>query len=315
MSWSEERLHRWLARRPRPVRLVGSRAHDAAVVQRLGARPVLCVDSCIEGVHFASSCAPARVGAKAAARALSDLAATAAEARGLLLALHAPPSRSDAWMRALIEGVAREAQRHGAELWGGDLAAAPGPAAATVSALGVLPGRRRAPGRDRAVPGQRVLLSGPVGGSLLGRHLKIEPRLSAGRWLWECGATALMDISDGLALDLWRLARTSGVRIEVELSELPLHRDALRRSRTSGRSALDHALHDGEDHELLACMSSPATRRALEQAPEHAPALVEIGRVRAGSGLYLRDRAGVGPWRAWHRAGGYVHGEPGIDGP
>jgi len=210
MSWSEERLHRWLARRPRPARLVGSRAHDAAVVERLGARPVLCADSCIEGVHWASDCAPGRVGAKAAARALSDLAATAAEARGLLLALHAPPTRSDAWMRALIEGVAREAERHGAELWGGDLAAAPGPVAAAVSALGTLPGRRRAPGRDRARPGQRVLLSGPVGGSLLGRHLSIEPRLAAGRWLWERGATAMMDVSDGLALDLWRLYTNFG---------------------------------------------------------------------------------------------------------
>jgi len=309
MSWSEERLHRWLARRPRPARLVGSRAHDAAVVERLGARPVLCADSCIEGVHWASDCAPGRVGAKAAARALSDLAATAAEARGLLLALHAPPTRSDAWMRALIEGVAREAERHGAELWGGDLAAAPGPVAAAVSALGTLPGRRRAPGRDRARPGQRVLLSGPVGGSLLGRHLSIEPRLAAGRWLWERGATAMMDVSDGLALDLWRLARSSGVRIELELSERPRHRDALRRARASGRSALDHALHDGEDHELLAALSPAAARSALAEAPGHVPGLVEIGRVREGSGLYLRAQAGVGPWRAWRRAGGYVHGE------
>jgi thiamine-monophosphate kinase len=303
LTWSEDRLHRGLARGAAPRGLHGSRGHDAAVLARLRGHPVVCVDATIEGVHFDPRTAPAHVGRKAVGRALSDLAATAARPRAILLALCAPKSRTERWVREVLAGARRAARADGADLVGGDLSCAAGPAAVVVTALGDLVGTRRPPGRDRARPGQVVVLTGPVGGSRLGRHLRVRPRLREGERLFAAGATALMDVSDGLAWDLFRLARASRVRIEIESSAVPVHADARRAARQDGRTPLDHALHDGEDHELIAAL--PA--RALDRLKRSAPAVAVIGRVRSGSGLWIL--ADDGRARRWRPAeGGWKHG-------
>jgi thiamine-monophosphate kinase len=298
MSWSEDSLHRWLLRRSRPGVLAGSRGHDAAVLRALRGRPVVCVDQTLVGVHALPEARPGDLGRKAANRALSDLAATAARPRALTLALAAPAELEERWLRAVIAGVAAAAEACGADLVAGDLSGTPGPASLSVTAIGELAGRRRPPGRDRARPGQRLVLTGPVGGSLAGRHLRFRPRLTEGRALWEAGATAMMDISDGLAWDLHRLARASGVQLLLE--RVPVHRDARRASRESGRSPLEHALHDGEDHELVATLPAGAALPA---------GTVEIGRVREGRGLLLGGELAEPP-RRWDPAeGGWRHGD------
>ncbi|MDP6538549.1 MAG: thiamine-phosphate kinase [Planctomycetota bacterium] len=299
--WDEDRLHRWLASLEAPPVLVGSRGHDAAVLTAGGGRRVLCVDATVEGIHARPGTAPSHLGRKAAARALSDLAATAARPAAWRLALRAPRERSTAWMRAAIVGVRREGARHGAPLVGGDLTCAPGSASFTVSALGTLAGRRAPVGRDRARVGDLVILSGAVGGSALGRHLRLRPRLALGAALHAAGARAMMDVSDGLALDLWRVARASGVRIVLD--RVPLHRDARRAARLDGRSALWHGLHDGEDHELVATMSRTAWARA------RLPQTSVIATVRRGTGLFLSGALLGEDGRLWSPLeGGYRHG-------
>ena len=110
-----------------------------------------------------------------------------------------------------------------------------------------------------------------------------------------------MDVSDGLAWDLFRLARAAGVRIVLE--QVPLHADARRAARASGRAPIDHGLHDGEDHELIATLSSSRARRILLQRPGWS----DIGRVEPGRGLRL-ELAGE-PARDWKPAeGGWRHG-------
>lgn len=307
VGWSEDSIHRWLSSRPRPVTLSGSRGHDAAVLARIRHRPVICVDQTIEGVHFEPTSAPALVGRKAAARALSDLAATAARPLAILVALSAPRNRSEAWIRSVLAGARAAAQSCGADLVGGDLACARGPACISVTAVGVTTGRRAAPGRDRARPGQTLVLTGPVGGSLLGRHLRVRPRILAGARLFAAGATAMMDVSDGLAWDLHRLARASGVRIDLDLERVPVHADARAAGLRDGREALDHALHDGEDHELLATL--PASRVALARG--RIRGLASIGRVSRGSGLWLHGslHGSRGEARRWKPSeGGWKHG-------
>ena len=276
-GWSEERVLAWLSRRPQPECLAGSWHHDAAVLRRQIGRPVTCTDQAIEGIHAQLDGSPRKLGAKAVARTLSDLAATAATPVAVSLALRAPREREERWLKEAITGAAKEAERHGAALIAGDLSAAPGPAGLAVTAHGRLPGRRTPPGRDRAQPGQALVLTGPVGGSLLGRHERIQPRLAAGRQLWLAGATALMDVSDGLALDLHRLARAS--KVAFELLKLPIHRDARRAARTSGRLPLEHALGDGEDHELLACLPRRSAERLLAQGLVGCPGATWIGNV------------------------------------
>jgi thiamine-monophosphate kinase len=306
MSWNEANLHRWLAQRPRPARLAGSQGHDAAVLRPLRGRAVWCTDQVVLGVHLELTDPPRWLGRKAVDRTLSDLAACGAEPRGVLLALRLPAEWSEAQVRAVIRAADGRARALGAELLGGDLVAAPGPAAATVSALGELPARGSVPGRDRARPGQVLLLTGPVGGSRLGRHRRIEPRLAAGVALREAGATALMDVSDGLWLDASRLARASGVGLELELARLPLHRDAHRATRSSGQSALEHALGDGEDHELLATLAPRRGAQLLARGLEGCPSARVIGRVVEGQGLRLLDERGA-PCSPPTRAG-WLHG-------
>ncbi|MEW6074604.1 MAG: thiamine-phosphate kinase [Planctomycetota bacterium] len=300
-------MHRWLLRSLAGGRgaLAGSWGHDAAVLRPSGGREVACTDQTIEGVHFARGTSAAAVGRKAVARALSDIAATAARPRAVLVALHAPRATDERWIRDALRAARDTARAAGAELVGGDLAAAPGPRSLAVTALGVLEGRRRPPGRDRARPGQIVLLSGPVGGSSLGRHLAIVPRLALGRFLHRAGATALMDVSDGLALDLARLAERSGVRIDLEA--IPVHPDARRLARRTGRLAQDHALSDGEDHELLATLAAAAVPRLLAAACRRFPGLAVVGRVRRGRGLWLRA-AESGALAPWSGTGGWIHG-------
>lgn len=275
------------------------------MLTRTKGREVCCVDQTIEGVHFESETPPAKVGFKAAGRSLSDLAATAARPRALLLAISAPRECSDRWLRSVITAVSKRGAEFGAELVAGDLAAAPGPRSVCVTALGEFCGLGRPPGRDRIRAGDALVSTGLLGGSRRGRHLRIEPRIAAGQWLAANGATALMDVSDGLALDLWRMARASGVRVRLD-SAHP-HRDAQRIAKSSGRTATWHALHDGEDHELLAAVSQ-ARWRALQETGRGRE-LHLLGRALPGSGLELA--AGLLNEEAsdWQPSdGGYLHG-------
>ena len=310
MTWSELSLHRWLAKRAKPAELVGSQGHDAAVLRQRGERPVLCVDACVEGVHFSSKDPLAQVGRKAASRVLSDLGACGANPRALLLALRAPAEWRERDLRALIKAVDRQGRSFGAPLVGGDTTLAPGPLALTVTGFGGLPGRRKPVGRDRARPGQVVLLTGPVGGSLLGRHLRFTPRVEEGSFFARLGATAMMDVSDGLALDLARIAAASGVRIVVE--PLPIHPDARRRSRSTGRSPEEHALTDGEDHELIVVLPKAIWERSQSTVARRFPQVSVLGRVERGQGVdfeaCLGEQTDLLRRLADPNAGGWSHG-------
>ncbi len=309
-GWDEARLLAWLARRGVPRGVVGSAMHDAAVLggqfvfpaRAAPGRLVVCTDQAIVGVHVTAEASPARLGRKAIDRTASDLAATAAMPVGFLVTLRLGDGANEHGARAILRGAIARARALGADVVGGDISAGPGATGVAVTALGHIPGDRRPPGRDRARPGDVVLVTGPTGGSALGRHLAITPRLGAGRALWKAGARALMDVSDGLGIDLERLARASGVAIHLRL--IPEHRDALRAAHASGRSPRDHALEDGEDHELIACMAPAKARAALASGIPGAPAARLVGTVVAGDGLHLVGDDGVP--RRW-RGSGFVH--------
>ena len=145
-------MHRWLARRFGRARILsGSPMHDAACLRPVPGRPTLCTDQTLEGVHFEPGVPGRKAGAKAVARVLSDLAATAARPYAITLGLAAPGDRSESYLRAVIEGAAEMAERFGAQLVCGDLAVVDGPLSLVVSGLGHVRGRARSVGRDRAV--------------------------------------------------------------------------------------------------------------------------------------------------------------------
>ena len=262
---------------------------DAAVVAPAHDRLVACCDPVVVGVHCAPDAKPAAIAHKAVARNLSDLAAMGATPRHLLVAVLVPKDLGRPPLDALMRGLARAARRFGVTIVGGDVGSTPGPWTVVVTALGEISGRPLR--RDGLAVGDALHVTGPLGGSILGRHLRFEPRIAAGLALAASDAvSACMDVSDGLVLDLWTMLRASGCPgADIDAAALPVHADARRLARQDGTPALDHALFDGEDHELLFGVRG----RAAVPTGLGAVAGRPIGRVSATPGIRLVTNDGV----------------------
>ncbi|MBP7830109.1 MAG: thiamine-phosphate kinase [Kiritimatiellae bacterium] len=263
---------------------------DVAVVEHAGAHDLLLTsDAVIEKVHFLSDAEPGRVGHKAVGRVLSDFAAMGGEPLWALVDLVAPPDTQVEWAEAVYRGAARLASRFNLAIIGGDTTGGP------VRELHVFGVGRVPVGtavlRSGARPGDVLYVTGALGGSLAGRHLSFEPRVAEGLWLREGRwATAMMDISDGLLVDLARLLERSGAGAELRAERVPVSPEA--RAAKDGRSLLDHALADGEDYELLFTVpADKATAFVSAWAAQFDLPCTAIGAI-AGENLVLLDQAG-----------------------
>jgi thiamine-monophosphate kinase len=222
---------------------------DCAVVREAGQSGsdlVLTSDPVIDGVHFDQAAAPYDIGVKAVGRVLSDIAAMGASPRWLLVNVAAPSDCEIERIEAIYDGMGAMAAAAGASIVGGDMAEAP-TLALHLFGVGLVP-RGQALLRSGATAGDHLFVTGRLGGSLLGRHLAVEPRLAEGAFLREW-ASAMMDVSDGIATDLRHLATMSGVGFHLDAAAIPVAPAA--HAMGSGHSPLHHALHDGEDFELL----------------------------------------------------------------
>jgi len=252
-------------------------------------------DMLIENTHFRRAThSPADIGWKALARGLSDIAAMGGDPRFCLVSLALAPWCDAAWVDGFFRGLLRLAARSGAVLAGGDLSHG-SILACDVVVAGAVP-RGRALRRDGAKTGNAIYVSGALGGSALGlaagrgkawrRHQRPEPRLALGRFLRETvRATAAMDLSDGLSLDLARLAKASHLGADISIP--PIWPGA----------TLAQALDGGEDYELL--FTAPA-RTPVPPAFEGIP-LTRIGTMRRRNpGGVILDGKPLAP-------GGYDH--------
>lgn len=264
---------------------------DAALVEvPEGRQLVVTTDMLADQVHFdLAQHTTQRIGRKALAVNLSDLAAMAAQPLAAFVSLNMPRSASSGELaRGLIEGMLPLAEALGCPLAGGDTNATDGPLVVSITVLGTV-----APGeawlRDAARPGDRLLVTGRLGGSLAGHHLDFTPRVNEALALAAFAEIrAAMDLSDGLALDLRRMCQASGVGAIVDLASLPLSQAAIDTSHNSGRSPIDHALEDGEDFELLIA-AAPAVAEALARDQPLPCGLTIVGEVIDGDELYERD--------------------------
>jgi thiamine-monophosphate kinase len=316
-----ELIERLVERLPEPGEAVRVGSGDDAAVTEHEGPVVISVDALVEGIHFTRpEFPPEAIGRKALAAALSDLAAMGAEAGEAYVVLGVPADASEAELLALADGLAAVASREGVSVVGGDITAAPA-LLLSVTAIGSEPKGSPLITRAGAQPGDRVVVTGELGGAaaalellrsrrdeldpaLLARQLDPRPRLGAGRALAAAGASAMIDLSDGLAADAAQLARRSDVRLEIDLQRLPLAPELLE-LHGDEQAARRQAAEGGEDFELLACLRPDAVEAATEAVRGEDCALGEIGVVTEGGGAVVRDASG-----AELELGGYDHLRP-----
>ena len=277
---------------------------DAALITVDGARLALSCDLAIEGQHFRLGWITAEeVGWRACAAALSDLAAVAAEPLGVLAAVGVPDGRDGEFLERLMDGIARAAESAGAVLWGGDLVRAP---QVTIDVTVV--GRADRPvRRSGAQPGDGLWVTGLLGAPRAAvdaweagrtpapaareRFAHPVPRIAEAAWLRDHGASALIDLSDGLVGDAGHVAAASQLALVVETERVPVH------PAVTGDEAVTLALLGGEEYELLVTLPpgfGAADRSTFVQ--RFTLPLTRIGTVAAGKGVQvLRDGRPVAP--------------------
>ncbi len=260
---------------------------DAAVLDWTpGHQLVVTCDALVEGRHFTFAGFTAeQVGRRALAVNLSDIAAMGGEPLFALVSLILPPSLPVAWIDGLYAGLRAQASAFGLSIVGGNVAASSGPLVIDITLIGRVP-TGQAVLRSGARPGNRLCVTGSLGlaaaGLLDTTHqapslappsavalartalLTPQPRVAAGQVLARSRlATAMLDITDGMAADLGHLCESSRVGAIVEAAALPVADDTIHIARAHGRDPLDLALHGGEDYELLFAVAPDAASTAI----------------------------------------------------
>jgi thiamine-monophosphate kinase len=296
--------------RRNPRRVVGLTlgiGDDAALVKvPPGQEVILTSDMSIEDVHFISDLHPPRaIGHRALARSLSDIAAMGGTPRYALVSLAISRSIGRTWLEGFFGGLFALARRFDTVVIGGDTSVVEGPTMVDVVLAGLIP-RGRAVRRSGANPGDRIFVSGRLGMAALGlrvltskrpprnavekaalrAHLFPQPQCALGRFLSEHGlATSMMDISDGLSIDLQRLCKASGVGAELLANQIPTP------AIPDPDDPFELALNGGEDYQLL--FTVPAAKVSLIPRRFRNIPLHNIGQIRASRGINITEPSGA----------------------
>ena len=243
----------WLRAQQKPGDFVAvPPGDDLAVLNWAGADLLLVgADQVLDRVHFDSSVhSPREIGRKAMNRNLSDCAAMACLPAAAVATAALPRGLGIEYAQELHRGMCEAAAPFDCPIVGGDTGTWDGRLALSVTIFGKSAGVKPIL-RSGARAGDGIYVTGPLGGSILGRHMTFEPRIEIARKLASLGSvSAMIDVSDGLSRDLGHICRASGVGALVMAGLVPIHEDTIH-MRREGRSPLEHALHDGEDYELI----------------------------------------------------------------
>ncbi|HUW81322.1 MAG TPA: thiamine-phosphate kinase [Phycisphaerae bacterium] len=289
MAKGELALLEWLRKRKAfdPQRVPIGIGDDMAAVRCGGETVLLTADMLLDGVHFETARHTLRqIGHKAIASSLSDCAAMAATPAAALVSVALPRTWTMEQAKELFEAMRSTAEQFECDIVGGDITSWDKPLAVDVAMLAQMPHGRRPVRRDGARPGDAIYVTGELGGSLAGRHVEFVPRVREALKLADGlgdGLHAMIDISDGLALDLWRVCQASGCGAELDAHALMQVASAAARMQPD--RTIQHILHDGEDFELLLATSGNPEAFAPRGA------LTRIGRITQ-AGLHLRHPDG-----------------------
>ena len=303
LAWLRENL-------PTSGRHLVGLGDDAAVLAGFDSSDVVVTtDMLTDGVDFLlEQVDPSQVGHKALGVNLSDLAAMAAEPVAAFVSLVLPRQGCQKLSPLelaiqLYRGMLPLAESVAVEIAGGDTNTWDGPLAISITAIGktISPGPLT---RSGGQAGDQLLVTGTLGGSILGRHLQVEPRVREALQLHsQYELHAAIDVSDGLALDAARLAEASQLGVILDLDTIPISDAAQQLAQRDGQSALEHALGDGEDFELVFAVPPQQATQILSQQPLEVP-IARIGQLIETRGLW---QATAGGKRKPLTAHGYQH--------
>jgi thiamine-monophosphate kinase len=256
----------WIRNRTPPAERVLVGPGDDCAVLKPGTVPwVVTTDMLMDGTDFVlADIGPRRIGRKALAVNLSDLAAMAAEPIAAVVAV-ALPQGEPGLAEELYCGIRERADEFGLPIVGGDTNSWNGPLVISITAFGetVRPVRR-----NGAQPGDWIFVTGPLGGSILGHHLDFTPRIREARLLAETvDLHAMIDISDGLSQDLHHILTESRCGAVLEADAIPIADAARTMAARTGKSPQEHALGDGEDFELVFAVSAEDGAKLLKESP------------------------------------------------
>lgn len=296
---SETELIDWLRSRlakDLPPGTIGVGPDDCAHVPVANfERLAITTDTIHEGTHFTADTPAFDIGWKAAAVNISDLAASGCRPCWATVAACIRKGAGDPFARQLAEGLVQCAEAYDMRIIGGDTTSGDCCTTITVTAIGA-PIANQPLLRSTAKAGDILVVTGALGGSSLGRHLHPTPRLHEVTKILKLAAPhAALDISDGLALDLHRLARESKVGARLDAAAIPVSPDAATLAKSSGRTPLSHALRDGEDFELLFTLSPDDWPRLSDTWTDNtdlAP-LTAIGTITSGPEIVIVSPDGV----------------------
>ncbi len=275
---------------------------DCALLEVGGTTLAISTDTSLEDVHFRRAwLSLEEIGWRATAASLSDLAAAAARPIGILAALTMPASEPESSFASIMAGAGDATASVGGLVLGGDLSRGPS-IALTITSIGRAPRPLR---RRGARPGDGLWVTGELGGARAAlmawklartpdsgaraRFARPEPRIEMAAWLANAGATAMMDVSDGLAGDARHLAAASQVSLRIDLDRLPCHASVTAEAKALGEAPGSFAAQGGEDYELLVTL--PA---GFDRAPGSGVALTRIGSVEEGEpGRVIMERNGI----------------------
>jgi thiamine-monophosphate kinase len=298
-----EYIHWLRGKTPSDPRVPVGPGDDCAVVAGASGEPwLVTTDMLLDGVHFVlEQTEPRRIGRKAMAVNLSDIAAMAGRPVAAVVSVGLPRQAPANLAEELFLGLREKADEFQTAIVGGDTNSWDGRLTLSVTLLGQT-GPAGAILRSGAKAGDWLLVTGPLGGSILGKHLDFTPRVREGLLLSQMATLhAMIDISDGLAADANHLAEESGCGIVLKADAVPIAPAAYQLQ--DGQTPLEHALSDGEDFELLFALPPEHAQRLLELQPLAETTLTCVGECIEEKGLFLQE----GQTRRALPALGFVH--------
>lgn len=280
---------------------------DAAILEPLSGKLIWTVDTMVEGVHFDSYFRPDEIGHKALSASLSDIAAMGGKPKFALVSLGVDKNKKLSFISKLYKGILNVAKQNGVVITGGNLSISP----VFFIDISVLGHSTRWISRGGACSEDIIAITGPLGESKAGflalnhwgrrgalqkynhsskKHLRPNARIKESQWVLPF-ATSLIDISDGLSSELNHLSKASNHSMIIYGEQIPISREVNKIAKELGLSALDMALHGGEDYELLMTLQKASFAPLEKLFKKHSKKLFNIGRVlERGKSVYLSSR-------------------------